>query len=160
MLDLPENLISIEAHSVARASNRISQQELSRHLRAEAPDSSSVGSSQGSNFGSHITSDFLRGATNTRPLKFMNIFLEVLRVLSMNKLICLCLDDLHNADEESLDLISNIMSRKLRIALIVGVLHEYSGVVDRAYYFHRSHAVKRKRCLLISLLRSTAEVRM
>ena len=118
MLDLPENLISIEAHSVVRASNITSQQELNRSLRVETTDSSSMTSGQSSNSGTHTTFEFL----NIRPVKFMNIFLEVLRVLSTNKLICLCLDDLHNADEESLGLISNIMARKFRIALIVSIL--------------------------------------
>lgn len=122
MLELPENLISIEAHSIARASNVVSQQEPNKIYRAEATEFASTINSQGSSLGTHATSEVLRGGANTRPLHFMNIFLEVLRVLSANKLICLCLDDLHNADEESLDLVSNIMSRRLGIALIVSIL--------------------------------------
>ena len=112
MLDLPENLIFLEAQYSTRPGS--SQQGPNKSL-----DSSSMTNGQGSNHGTHLTSDYLRSANNTRPLKFMNIFLEVLRVLSSNKLICLCLDDLQHADDESLDLIFNIMSRHLGVALIV-----------------------------------------
>lgn len=119
MLDLPENLVFWEAQSSTRPSNLGSQQGPNKSLRVKMTESSSMKSGQSGNSGSHLTSDFLRGASSTRPLKFMNIFLEVLRVLSSNKLICLCLDDLHHADEESLDLIFNIISRKLGVALII-----------------------------------------
>lgn len=158
MLDLPENLIFLEAQYPARPSNVGSQQGPNKSLRAEMTDSSSMTSGQGSNRGAHLTSDFLRGANNTRPLKFMNIFLEVMRVLSSNKLICLCLDDLQHADDESLDLIFNIMSRKLGVALIVSHLLILEAISTDLFY--RSPAVKRRYYLAVSGLRLTVEVQM
>ena len=121
MLDLPESLISLDAQYTARAGTVSSQHGSHLSLRPEITGASST--SGNSNTGSHASSDFFRGSTNPRSLKFMHVFLEVLRVLSANKLICLCLDDLQYADEESLDLISNIMSRKLGIAIIVRFPH-------------------------------------
>ena len=121
MLDLPENLISTDAQYMAKTGLNLSQQGFNKSLKAGMTDTSSVhsGLSNGLGTGPLLTSDFLRVGANTRSLKFMNIFLEVLRILSTNKLMCLCLDDLQFADEESLDLISNIMTRKLGIVLIV-----------------------------------------
>lgn len=141
MLDLPENLIFWEAQYPTRLNNVGSQQG--------SNNSSSMKSGQSSNNGTHLTTDFLRGTSNTRPLKFMSIFLEVLRVLSSNKLICLCFDDLQYADEESLDLISNIMSRKLRVALIVSYLLTMRAL-SSIDLFYRLPAAKRKCYLAVS----------
>lgn len=106
MLDLPENLVSPAAQYIPRTVTATvsSKQGYNKSLRAEIVESSSIHSGAMSNslsVGPHLASDFLRAGSNPRSLKFMNIFLEVLRVLSNNKLICLCLDDLHFADEES-----------------------------------------------------------
>jgi len=121
MLDLPENLISTDVQYMAKPAPNLSQHGFNKSLKADMTDAGSVrsGLSNGVGTGTLLTSDFLRVGANTRSLKFMNIFLEVLRIVSTNKLICLCLDDLQFADEESLDLISNIITRKLGIVLIV-----------------------------------------
>lgn len=157
MLDLPENLIFWEGQYSTRPSNLTSQQGPNKSLRAKMTESSSVKSGQSGNNGSHLTSDFLRGASSTRPLKFMNIFLEVLRVLSSNKLICLCLDDLHHADEESLDLIFNIISRKLEVALIVSYVLILEAIFSTDI-FYRLPVAKRRFYLAVSGLYSTTEV--
>ena len=121
MLELPENLISTDAQYIAKPAPNLSQQGFNKSLKNDMTDSGSVhsGLSNGITSGNLLTPDFLRVGANTRSLKFMNIFLEVLRILSTNKLICLCLDDLQFGDEESLDLISNIITRKLGIVLMV-----------------------------------------
>ena len=121
MLDLPENLISTEAQYMRRPAPNLTYQGFNKSIKNDMTDfgSSHSGLSNGLNTGTLLTSDFLRVGANTRSLKFMNIFLDVLRILSANKLICLCLDDLQFADEESLDLISNMISRKLGIVLVV-----------------------------------------
>ena len=121
MLDLPENLISTEAQYMAKPALNLSQQGFNKSIKHDMTDSGSVHSGLGNSLsaGTLLTSDFLRVGANTRSLKFMNIFLEVLRILSASKLICLCLDDLQFADEESLELISNIITRKLGIVLMV-----------------------------------------
>lgn len=123
MLDLPESLIFLENECVS-GGTAPSQHWLQKPRRLEGTDSMNRKNGTYGNAGTHLTSDFLRGTANTRSLKFMNIFLDVLRVLSSEKLICLCLDDLQFADEESLDLISNIVARKFGIALIVSFWQE------------------------------------
>ena len=127
MLDLPENLIAVEAQYMTKQTPNLSQHGFNKSLKADMTDSGSVhsGLSNGLGPGTHLTSDFLRVGANTRSLKFMNIFLDVLRILSSNKMICLCLDDLQFADEESLDLILNIITRKLGIVLIVSRCSPY-----------------------------------
>lgn len=127
MLDLPENLIFLENECITRSGGTANSQQWLRKLRKlEQADSMNGTTRTNGNARTHLTSDFLRGTANTRSLKFMNIFLDVLRVLSCHKLICLCLDDLQFADEESLDLISNIIARKLGIALVVSSWKELS----------------------------------
>ena len=120
VLELPESLISLEAQYTAKTTTT-PQLGISRSTQAESTDSSGLPSSQGSAIGAHGTSHLLRGfANSTRSLKFMNMLLEVLRVLCTGKLICFSLDDLQFADEESVDLICNIITRKLGMVLIVG----------------------------------------
>ena len=118
MLDLPENLISLGSQSVAKTGSSFSQQGYNKPIPTEIRDSSSTHSSMSSTSGLSLTEP-ARGGAKTRSLKFLNTFLEVLRVLSARKLICLCLDDLQFADEESLDLIANIITGKVRIVLMV-----------------------------------------
>lgn len=127
MLDLPENLIFLENECITRSGgNALSQHWLKKPRRLDMTNSMNGTNGTNGSAGTPLTSDFLRGTANTRSLKFMNIFLDVLRVLSSEKLICLCLDDLQFADEESLDLVSNIMARKLGIVLIVSLWQELS----------------------------------
>ena len=123
MLDLPENLISTDVQYTHKLTAFSSQQGLNKSMRAEVSDNSNNSSARSALSGSMSTgnqknSDFLRGGANPRSLKFINIFVEVLRILSTNKLICLCLDDIQFADEESLDLISHVIVKKLGIVII------------------------------------------
>lgn len=52
-------------------------------------------------------------------MRLKNIFLDLLRMFTTHKFICLSLDDLHYADDESLDLIAQIVSARLRMAIII-----------------------------------------
>ena len=121
MLDLPEQLISVGdlQNSSKQSSSAMSQQALHKSLIADMRDSSSTHSSMSGNSTGQSTSDFLRGGSPSKSLRFMSIFLEVLHVLSRNKLLCLCVDDLQFADEESLELLSNIVNGKLGVVLMV-----------------------------------------
>jgi len=49
----------------------------------------------------------------------MNTFLEVLRMFTQHKFICFCLDDLHFADDESLELITQIITARLKMVIII-----------------------------------------
>lgn len=120
MLDLPESLISSDVQYTSKPSGVSSLGGFTKHSKLDIGDSNSTRSGQSGNLstGNHISSDFLRGGANPRSLKFKTIFVEVLRILSSNKLICLCLDDIHFADEESLDLIDNVITKKLGLVII------------------------------------------
>lgn len=120
MLDLPESLISTDVQYTHKLATLSSQQGLNKSMRNEMGDNNSVRSALTSSMstGNQNSSDFLRGGVNPRSLKFVTIFVEVLRILSTNKLICLCLDDIQFADEESLDLISHVIVKKLGIVII------------------------------------------
>jgi hypothetical protein len=129
MLDLPESLLSPPDFPGSKSTPSKPGQShppTSKTWKSEPPLQDSV-SSNGSvqtipNFTSHqISTEFLRGPTATKSLRFMNTFLEVLRALSHNKLICLCLEDLQSAGEESLDLITNIVSARVRVVLMVRI---------------------------------------
>lgn len=121
MLDLPENLISLGSQSVAKTNSSFSNQGHNRSIKTDVRDSNSTHSSVSDASGTSLPGP-LRGGGSTKSLKFLTTFLEVLRVLSAKKLICLCLDDLQFADEESLDLIANIITGKVRIVLMVSDL--------------------------------------
>ena len=120
MLDLPESLISTDVQYNNKLATSTSQQWLNKSVKAELGDNKSLRSTLSGNMstGFQESSEFLRGGANTRSLKFVTIFVEVLRILSTNKLICLCLDDIQFADEESLDLISHIIVKKLGIVIM------------------------------------------
>lgn len=124
MLDLPESLIYAETQHAKRNPAAFSQQGVNKSVQTEIADVSSTHSAQSGSLGtgSHMTSDLLRGGANPRSLKFITVFVEVLRILSANRLICLCLDDLQFADDESLQLVSSIISKKLGILIMVSSL--------------------------------------
>ena len=124
MLDLPEFLLgqptglsksnSINTHHYSTRKSSVVGLK-----RRDSSPSSTRSSTFHANPSSRPAADLLRGGSSTRSLRFMNTFLEVLRLFSHHKFICLCLDDLQFADEESLELISNIVSSKIRLVLIV-----------------------------------------
>ncbi|KAL8691027.1 MAG: hypothetical protein Q9218_003665 [Villophora microphyllina] len=115
MLDLPESLVSIEGPGQSRSHAG----HINKALQLEFGDSaSSLSAQSGSCAGSQSMTDFLRGGTSTYSSKCLSIFLEVVRVLAISKMICLSFDDLQFADEESVDLICNIIGRKLGLLII------------------------------------------
>lgn len=113
MLDLPENLMSADSQPTTRAENDPSIWKGNKHL--EQSVSASSASSHKDTRTNLISNS---GGIKSGSSKVVQTFIEVVRVLS-TKLICLCFDDLQFADEESFDLLSNIMTRKLGIVLIV-----------------------------------------
>ncbi|MCJ1382478.1 hypothetical protein MMC17_005591 [Xylographa soralifera] len=102
ILELPENLI-FGGH-----------QQGTRYNRSVMAEMHNTGSSSSSK--SNVPA--ARSAPITTPLRILSTYIDVLRTLASGKLICLCLDDLQFADEESLELISSIVSGKIRIVLI------------------------------------------
>lgn len=67
----------------------------------------------------NTAADWLRSGGSTKSSRFRNIFLSVLRVLASQKFIALWLDDLQFADQESLDLLQDIVASKTQILFIM-----------------------------------------
>ena len=124
VLALPEFLLGpIPAPEKSRHSSKLSQ-GYNRSLRAEfRKRDSSPSSSHGSLFsmalGAQSSQDFLRAGSSTKSMRLMNTFLDVLRVFTQHKFICFCLDDLQFADDESLDLITQIVASRMKMVIIV-----------------------------------------
>ncbi len=128
MLELPESLISMDAQYTSKPSIFTSNQGLNASLKANVLDTNSTRSTQSGGMVSQgcSSSEFLGGGANPRSLRFITVFVEVLRIISTNQLICLCLDDLQFADEESLDLISHVISKKIGIVILTTCLDQAS----------------------------------
>ncbi|ODQ54724.1 hypothetical protein SAICODRAFT_53827 [Saitoella complicata NRRL Y-17804] len=58
-------------------------------------------------------------SNSSAKLRFVAMFLDVLRMLAQSKMITLVLDDLHAADDASLDLLANIVNSRIRMLLLV-----------------------------------------
>ena len=116
MLDLPEGLLNFSA-SVAQSG--LGGDLNNRTLRKGFPSSDTVSiQSAPSNSGSTNSNEFLRGPANSKSMRFMNTYVDVLRFMSLDKLICICLDDIHAADEESMDLVHSIIKARIPIVLL------------------------------------------
>ncbi|KAI9678382.1 MAG: hypothetical protein M1822_008028 [Bathelium mastoideum] len=80
---------------------------------------SAPGSAHANNASTNNTAEWLRAGGAAMSSRFSNTVLDVLNAFAMQRLICLCLDDLQFADEESLDLLEAILSTKIPIVLIL-----------------------------------------
>jgi signal transduction histidine kinase/predicted ATPase/serine/threonine protein kinase len=124
VLGLPEFLIG--ALPTNPKSNHSSQllQSYNKSLRAEfkrrdSSPSSSHGSLYSMALGTQSSQDFLRAGSSTKSMRLMNTFLDVLRVFTQHKFIFFCLDDLQFADDESLDLITQIVAARMKMIILV-----------------------------------------
>ncbi|ORY07537.1 hypothetical protein BCR34DRAFT_570582 [Clohesyomyces aquaticus] len=79
------------------------------------------GSSPGGHCGSagNTAADWLRSGGTSKSSRFTNTFLEVLRLLSMQKMCVWTLEDCQYADSESAELIHHIVQAKLPLLLII-----------------------------------------
>lgn len=85
----------------------------------ESSPTSSHGSIHNKALGAQSSQDFLRAGSTTKSNRLMSTFLDVLRVFTQYKVICFCLDDIHYADDESLDLITQLVSARMEMVVIV-----------------------------------------
>ncbi|KAK5955211.1 Chk1 protein kinase [Knufia fluminis] len=114
MLDLPESLMDS-----ALPSKKVMLSNESSVLRSELSSLDSRSLFNGANGTPRDANDFLRGPASSKSIRLINTYLDVLRLLSSSKLICMCLDDLQAADEESIDLIDNIVRARLPVMLLL-----------------------------------------
>lgn len=129
VLGLPEFLIGPVDASVSRSISNASAAALQTRSRApglmkrrgSSPGTSTPPQSsyRGSVVSTSSSQDFLRTGTSTKSIRLMNTFLDVLRMFAHHKFICFVLEDLHFADDESIELISQIISARLRMVIIM-----------------------------------------
>lgn len=87
--------------------------------RRESSPGISPGARRNSAVPGQSSQEFLRAGSSTKTTRLMNVFLDVLRVFTQHKFICFCLDDLHFADEESLELISQIVGTHMKMVVMM-----------------------------------------
>jgi predicted ATPase len=124
VLGLPEFLLGPPPKGKSDHKNRASQgfnkAVKSEHRRRDSsPQSSRSGSIYNMALGATSSQEFLRSGTSTKSVRLMNTFLDVLRVFTQHKFICFCLDDLQFADDESLDMITQIIASRMKMIIIV-----------------------------------------
>ncbi|KAL2263101.1 hypothetical protein VTK26DRAFT_8184 [Humicola hyalothermophila] len=120
VLGLPEFLLPPVESQATRSSSISQTSRPDLHRRSSSPDFSTPFTLRASSGASSQSSrDFLRAGTTTKNNRLLNTFLDVLRMFTNKKFICFCLDDLHYADDESLELISQIVSARLKMVLVI-----------------------------------------
>jgi len=88
------------------------------YSRRDSSPTSSRGSLYSMSLGTQSSHDFLLSGSSTKSMRLMNTFLDVLRTFAQHKFICFCLDDLQFADPESLELITQVISSKIKMVII------------------------------------------
>jgi serine/threonine protein kinase len=117
---------SLSVYSKTRLSKHVGANPspgYNKSIRADYPrrDSSPTSSRESlysMSLGAQSSHDFLLSGSSTKSMRLMNTFLDVLRTFAQHKFICFCLDDLHFADLESLELITQIISSKIKMVII------------------------------------------
>lgn len=128
VLNLPEFLIGPVDASIARSMSNASGATIAARNRAppalgkrrgSSPGGTSTPPARSSIVSTASSQDFLRSGTSTKSIRLMNTFLDVLRMFAHHKFICFVLEDLHFADEESLELITQIISARLKMVIVM-----------------------------------------
>jgi len=122
VLGLPEFLlgpVEMSARSPSSSSHNINV--LKKH--GSSPDllasDAAARKPTGTSTSTRNSQDFLRTGSSTKTTRLTNTFLDVLRMFTHYKFICFCLDDLHFADDESTELISQIIGARLKMVIII-----------------------------------------
>ncbi|KAI0025269.1 putative histidine kinase HHK1p [Xylariomycetidae sp. FL0641] len=123
LLGLPEFLLGFPDQPVMRSSSSGQASRLTRaplRRRGSSPGSSPGHQHPGSpRVTSQSSQEFVRGGASTKTIRLMNTFLDILRIFTNHHFICFCLDDLQFADDESLELITQVIAARLKMVLIV-----------------------------------------
>ncbi|KAK4162260.1 Two-component system protein A [Cladorrhinum sp. PSN259] len=120
ILGLPEFLLPPVDHNNSTVGYQTLRQALKR--RGSSPELSGTSTpraSTNSTSSAQSTQDFLRAGATTQTNRLMNTFLDVLRLFTHHKFICFCLDDLHYADDESIELITQIVNARLKMVIVI-----------------------------------------
>ncbi|KAF2445907.1 hypothetical protein P171DRAFT_431291 [Karstenula rhodostoma CBS 690.94] len=111
-LDLPEWLLSAGSAQPAphQRDVRTARQDDSRRASSPAVHCGSAG---------HTADAWLRSGGASKSTRFMNVFIDVLRLLALQTLCIWTLEDVQNADAESAELIHHIAQAKIPLVLIL-----------------------------------------
>lgn len=111
VLELPEQLMSPGAKyrpAEAKADSFVPDKgEPSKHVNIPGLDKN------------QNSLDFFLSNAASKNMRLMETFLEILRTLCHYKLITICLDDLEHADDETLDLVLEIIKARLPCVIIL-----------------------------------------
>ncbi|KAF7172484.1 hypothetical protein CNMCM5623_004698 [Aspergillus felis] len=118
VLELPEQLMSAGGKDVEISPKLSVAQHIFRDVSTRGPEPSKRLAMPRLDHGQSSVEFFLSNAAS-KNMRLMETFLEILRTLSQFKTICVCVDDLHYADDETLELILNILRAKIPCVLIV-----------------------------------------
>ncbi|KAG6213833.1 hypothetical protein E4U50_000863 [Claviceps purpurea] len=104
----------------APQSSNASSGRRSAKRRGSSPSSSPADSlHQTVNAAPQTSQEFLCSGTSSKTARLMHTCLDILRFFTTHKFICLCLDDLHFADDESLELITQMIGAKMKMLIIM-----------------------------------------
>ncbi|TLS25924.1 hypothetical protein PpBr36_07189 [Pyricularia pennisetigena] len=128
LLDLPEFLLGTVEPVILRTIPIVNGAPAPAHgklvpravpkRRGSSPGSSSS-SAKNVRPSTQSSHDFLRAGTSTKSIRLMNSYLDILRTFTHYKFICFCLEDLHFADDESMDLISQVIAARLNMLILI-----------------------------------------
>ncbi|KAI0506631.1 putative histidine kinase HHK1p [Xylaria bambusicola] len=125
ILGLPEFLFGPPDPNVTRPPSSAPSSASSRNslypLRRRGSSGSSPASSlpRSPHAPSQSSHDYVRAGASTKTIRFMNTFLDILRIFAAHHFMCLCLDDLQFADDESMELITQVIAARLKMLLII-----------------------------------------
>ncbi|CZR68471.1 related to histidine kinase tcsA protein [Phialocephala subalpina] len=87
--------------------------------RDSSPGSTSSHGSLSGKVGAQSTHNFLRAGSSTQSISLQTTFMDIIRIFARYRFVCLCLDDVHLADHDSLELVSQMISSKVRMVIIL-----------------------------------------
>ena len=129
MLGLPEILFSVQNHTQLpiRSASQSSHNNANLRHERRRPTLSPKGTntpqlrphSKTNGPSAQSSHKFLLAGSSMQSMSLTNIILDILRIFARHKFVCLCLDDLDLADEESLELVSQIISTRIKLVIIV-----------------------------------------
>ncbi|KAI4914817.1 hypothetical protein J4E90_004851 [Alternaria incomplexa] len=108
-LDLPEWLLNTNGKSPQQKDTEPTK-DLTRRASSPAVHCGSAG---------HTAEAWLRSGGASKSSRFMNVFIDVLRLLAMHKLCTWSLEDVQYADPESAELIHHIVQAKIPLVLML-----------------------------------------
>lgn len=125
LLGLPEHLFGPFEPMVSRSTS--AAQSPSNGLtargslkrRGSSPGSSPASQSRSPRVCSQTSQDLLRSGASTKTIRLMNTFLDILRIFTTYHFICFVLDDLHYGDDESMELITQMIAARLKMVVIM-----------------------------------------